>query len=140
MQTLLHRKDSKDGKLVSINVLEFVFVIINYIASVHVIFTTSVINDPYHVLLNITNNALALSWTQKACRTSKLGRLLACFFGSLLINSPLGINSQWISTDKNFIANNISCLKKLLGLDSQSSFDYSTLQQKYPELKHCSFF
>ena len=28
----------------------------------------------------------------------------------------------------------------LLGLDSHSSFDYSTLQQKYPELKHCSFF
>ena len=71
--TLLHRKDNKDEKLVSINVLKFVMVIVNYIASLHVISTTSIINDPYPVLLIITNNALVLSWTQNACRTSKLG-------------------------------------------------------------------
>jgi hypothetical protein len=38
--------------------------------------------------------------------------LLAHFFCSLLINSPLGINSQWISTDDNKIANDIFLLKK----------------------------
>jgi hypothetical protein len=133
-------KDNKDGKLISINVLEFVTVIVNYIASLHVTTTTSIINDPYPVLLNITDNTSALSWTQNACRTSKLGWLLARFFCSLLIDSPLGINSQWISTIDNLIADDISRLKTPLGLDSHSSFDYSTLQQKYPELKHCSFF
>ena len=120
LHNLLHRKDNKDSQLVSINVLEFVRVIVNYIASLHVITTTSVINDPYPVLLNITGNVLALSWTHNAGCTSKLGQILACFFCSLLINSPLGINSQWISSDENFIADNISCLKKLLGLDSRS--------------------
>ena len=140
MCTLIHRKDNKDSQLVSINVLMFVTVIVNYIASLHVITTTSVINDPYPVLLNITNNASALSWIQKACRTSKLSWLLARFFCCLLINSPLGINSQWISTDVNFIADNISRLKKLLGLNSHSSSEYSTLQQKYLELNYCSFF
>ena len=34
--TLLHRKDNKKGQLVSINVLKFVTVIVNYIASLHV--------------------------------------------------------------------------------------------------------
>jgi hypothetical protein len=140
LRTLLHRKDNKDSKLISINVLEFVTVIIKYIASLHVTTTTTIINDPHPILLNITDNASVLRWTQKACQISKLGRLLARFFCSLLINSPLSINSQWISTHENFIADDISCLKKLLGLDSHSSFDYSTLQQKYPELKHCSFF
>ncbi len=101
LRTLLHKKDNKDGKLISINVLEFVTVIVNYIASLHVTTTTTIINDPNPVLLNITDNALALSWTQNACRTSKLGRLLARFFCSLLIDSPLGINSQWISTIDN---------------------------------------
>ena len=48
--TLLHRKDNKDGKLASVNVLEFVTVIVKFIASLHVITTTSVINDPYPVL------------------------------------------------------------------------------------------
>ena len=111
--TLLHRKDDKDGQVVSINVLKFVTVIVNYIASLHVITTTSIINDLYPVLLNITDNASTLSWTQNACCTSKLGRLLARFFCSLLINSPLGINSQWISTDENFIVDDISRLKNL---------------------------
>ena len=103
LRTLLLRKDNKDGKLISINVLEFETVIINYIASLPIITTTTIINDPYPVLLNITNNASALSWTQSECRTSKLGWLLARFFCSLLINSPLGINSQWISTDKKIL-------------------------------------
>ena len=73
LRSLLHRKDNKDGQLVSINVLEFVTVIVNYIASLHVITTTSLINDPYPVILNITDNALALSWTLNTCHTSKLG-------------------------------------------------------------------
>ncbi len=37
---------------------------------------------------------------------------LARFFCLLLINSPLGINSQWISTVANKIADDISRLKK----------------------------
>jgi hypothetical protein len=98
LRTLLHKMDNKDSKLISINVLKFVTVIVNYIASLHVTTTTKIINDPYPVLLNITNNASARRWTQNACRTSKLGRFLARFFCSLLIDSPLGINSQWIST------------------------------------------
>ena len=50
LRTLLHKKDNKDGKLISINVLEFVTVIVNYIASLHVTTTTTIINDPYPVL------------------------------------------------------------------------------------------
>jgi hypothetical protein len=69
----------------------------------------------------------------------KLGRLLTWFFCSLLINSPLGIDSQWISTDENTIADNISAIKKTLS-NSLHSFDYSSLRQMYPELTHCSFF
>ncbi len=107
-QTLMHRKDNKDGQLISINILEFVTVIINYFASLHVFMMRSIMNDPHPVLLNMTNNASALSWINHTCRNSKLGRLLAQFFCSLLINSPLGINSQWISTDNIKIADNIS--------------------------------
>ena len=46
LRTLLHRKDNKDYQLISINALKFVTVIFNYIASLHVITTTSNINDP----------------------------------------------------------------------------------------------
>ena len=99
-------------------------------------------SDPYPVLLNVTNNLSALSWTTGACRKSRIGRLLARFFCSLLINSPLGINSQWISTLHNAIADDISRAKTAASESTHSypSFDYSSLQQKYPELSHCSFF
>ncbi len=138
--TLLHKKDNKDGRLISINVLEFVTVIINYCALLHVVTTTSASNDPYPVLLNMTNNALALSWTTGACRKSRIGRLIARFFCSLMIGSPLGINSKWISTNNNKIADDILRIKKQSALDSPPSFDYSTLTQRYPELSHCCSF
>jgi hypothetical protein len=139
-RTLLHKKDNKDGRLISINVLEFVTIIINYCASLHVVTATSTSNDPYPVLLNVTNNTLALSWTTGACRKSRIGRLIACFFCSLMIGSPLGIDSKWISTKENKIADDILCIKKQSALDSPPSFDNSTLTQRYPELTHCHSF
>ncbi len=127
-QILIHKKDKKDGLLILINVLEFVTVIIKYCASLHVFMMRSITNDPHPVLLNMTNNASALSWKNHTCRNSKFGRLLARFFCSPLINSPLGIISQWISTNDNKIADNISQIKKTLS-NSQYSFEFASLRQ-----------
>jgi hypothetical protein len=143
LRTLLHKQDNADDCLISINVLKFVTIIINYCAALHMVLSTNPTNNPSPVLLNVTNNASALSWTTGACRKSRIGRLLARFFCSLLINSCLGINSQWISMLHNAIANDISCAKNDASEYTHShpsSFDYSSLQQKYSELSHCSFF
>jgi len=116
-------------------------VIINYCAALHFVTTTSATDDPYPVLLNVTDNASAPSWTAGAFKKSKVGRLLARFFCSLMINSPLGINSKWISTDDNKIADDISRIRReSVTEDSSPFFDYSTLTQMYPELIHCSSF
>ncbi len=104
------------------------------------VLSTDHTNDPYPVLLNLTDNVSALSWTSGACRKSRIGHLLAHFFCLLLINNPLGINSQWISMLHNAIADNISHAKNA-ALDHTHShplFDYSSLQQMYLELSHCS--
>jgi hypothetical protein len=128
-RTLIHKKDTKDGLLITINILKFVTVIINYCASLHVFMRKTITNDPKPVLPNMTNNASAHSWTNHTCRKLKLGRLLVRFFCSLLINSPLGINSWWISisTDDNKIADNISQIKKTSS-NTLHSFDYSSLR------------
>jgi hypothetical protein len=76
-RTLLFKSDNEDGLLISINVLEFVTVIINYCAALHIFRTTNATEDPHPVLLNITNNASALSWTLHTCKRSRIGRLLA---------------------------------------------------------------
>jgi hypothetical protein len=140
-RTLLHKQDNKDGLLISINVLEFVTVIINYCATLHIIMTTLATNDLYLVLLNVTNNVSALSWMTGACKKSKVVLLLARFFCSLMINSPLGITSKWISTDDNKIPDDISCIKKeSANEDSPPFLDFLTLTQRYPELILCSSF
>jgi hypothetical protein len=116
-------------------------VIINYCAALHFVTTTSATDDPYPVLLNVTDNVSALSWTTGACKKFKVGRLLARFFCSLMIKPPLGINAKWISTDDNKIADDISRIKReSVNEDSPPFFDYSTLTQMYPELIRCSFF
>ena len=139
-RTLKHKANNDDGKLISINVLEFLTVIINYIASLHIWEQTKPTEDPYPVLLNITDNCSAQRWTTTNCKGSSIGRLLARLFCSLLINSPLGINSKWIPTADNYIADDISRLKYAASPNSLPSFDYGSLQQKYQELKHCTFF
>jgi hypothetical protein len=85
LHMLLHKRDNADGQLISINVLKFVTVIINYCATLHMVLSTNPTNDPYPVLLNVTDNASALSWTTGACCKSRIGRSastpsgLACF-------------------------------------------------------------
>ena len=66
--------------------------------------------------------------------------MLAPFFCSLLINLPLGINTQWISMFDNKIAEDVSHIKKHSDNNSSPAFDYTILKQMYPELRHCSFF
>ncbi len=139
-RTLLFKSNNKDSLVVSINVLELVTVIINYCAALYIFWTTNITEDPHPVLLNIIDNASALSWTLHTCKRSRIGCLLAHFFCSLLINSPLGINLQWISTVDNKIADDISRLKKQSDTNPAPNFDYTTLKQTYPELNHCSFF
>ncbi len=70
LRTLLHKRDNADGLLISINVLKFVTVIINYCVAFHMALGKNPTNDPYPVLLNVTDNASALSWTMGACRKS----------------------------------------------------------------------
>ncbi len=78
----------------------------------HIVTTTSATDDLYPVLLNVTDNASALSWTTGACKKSKVGCMLACFFCLLMINLPHGIKSKWISIDDNKISDDISCIEK----------------------------
>ena len=51
-RTLLHKQYNADGLLISINVLEFVTVIINYCTMLHLVLTENITDDKYPVLLN----------------------------------------------------------------------------------------
>jgi hypothetical protein len=69
-----------------------------------------------------------------------IGHALARFFCGLLIGLDAGINTKWISTSANTIADEISRIKKSAHNPSSFQYDFSKLQQDHAELKHCHFF
>ena len=72
--TLKYLKDNTNKNLISINVLEFVTVIIDYCAAYTVITTQNVTDDPHPVLLSMADNTSAHSWTNHTCKGSLLGK------------------------------------------------------------------
>jgi len=97
-------------------------------------------DDPYPVILCVTDNTSALNWTLHTSKKSMIGRALARFFCGLLIGSDVGVNAKWISTIENLIADKISRLKALIDTNPKSSssiptYDYANLQQEHAELK-----
>ena len=75
-RTLKYLSSNKNRHLISINVVEFVVVIIDYCAALTVIMTEHVTDNPHSILLNISDNTCDHSWTMHACNTSGLGKLL----------------------------------------------------------------
>ena len=136
-RTKLHLPDDKAGNFISINCLEFISIIINYTATYTVLTSEVPTDDPFPVLLDMSDNISATRWTNHACKESLGGRALGRLLCMLLVNSRLGINAKWLSTTENEIANKISRLKR----ESENShFDFSSLQQRFQELKDCRRF
>ena len=140
-RTLIYLADDSDGNLISINALEFITVIINYCAALSIIVEKGLFtDDPFPVILCMTDNTSALNWINHRCKGSKLGRALGRLFVGLLMDSPLGINAAWLSTHDNEIADDISRFKSQTTdvANEHPTFDYSLLQQKYKEtLSEC---
>ena len=55
-RTLIHQQENKDGHVIPSNILEFSTVIINYCAAYTVDITENVTDNPFLVVLNITDN------------------------------------------------------------------------------------
>ncbi len=111
-RTLLHLKNNKTDKFISINCFEYVTIIINYCAAITAILKSQITTNPHLVVLCMTDNTSAKNWTMHTCKKSIIGCALARFFCGLLIGSDVGINAKWISTTANKIADKISRIKK----------------------------
>ena len=82
---MLHLKVNKDSNLISINALEYLTVIIDYFAAHEIVTTIDVTDDPYQVLLSMADNTSAHSWTNRTCKSSIIGKLLAIVFSFQLM-------------------------------------------------------
>jgi hypothetical protein len=134
--TLTFVHSNEHGKFVSINVLEYAALIINYVAATHFCLIDKDPSDPYPVVQLFADNTTAEAWAIKACKKSPIGRSLGRIQCALMINNPVGISVGHVSTKKNIIADRISRIKHLT--DAIPSF--LSLMQDFPQLKSCRCF
>jgi hypothetical protein len=135
-RTKIFITNNKDGNLISINVLEFIAIIINYAAAITAIELDGC-DDPFPVLLNMADNTSSIRWTNFACKSSLAGRALGRLLCMLLVNSRLGINANWLSSEANIIADDISRVNKS---NDKTDYNFSHLKQTYPQLAKCRSF
>ena len=138
-QTLLHLKKDASQNFVSINVLEYVTTIINCCGALTTYLEDGHREDPHPVVLCVTDNVSAKSWTMHTSKKSIIGCALAHFFCGLMIGSDIGINAKQIATKTNKIADAISRLKKS-HTSTSFCYDFSKLKQDHADLKHCCFY
>jgi hypothetical protein len=86
--------------------------------------------------LIFADNKTASSWTRKGCKRSERGRALGRIFCALLINSPVGIDTEYISTKDNIISDLIS----RVDYESDITLSFAALMQNYPCLGTCRRF
>jgi hypothetical protein len=135
-RTLRHVSNGTSGKLIDINCLEYATILINYAASTHYWCTlgnTSKKKIDYPTTLIWADNTTADTWTRKGCKRSLIGRSLGQLQSALMINNPVGINTNHITTHANIIADKISRHKS----ESDSLLHFHTLSQEFPSLKGC---
>lgn len=133
LRTLRFHQTFSDGKLISINVLEYASVIINYAAMSLYFRQHRDPSDPFPLALLFADNVAAEIWTVKGCKRSLLGRALGRLLCALMIDNPLGISTARIDTHSNIIADEISRLKK----ERDSLKFFSSLVTSYPQLRGC---
>ena len=106
-------KDPSTGELISINLLEYATAIINYTDATVALQTDPSLlskDNPFPVLLNFADNESTNSWIRKTPYSAPKHRALSRILYNLRVNNPLGLNSSYISTFDNFIADFISRL------------------------------
>lgn len=136
-RTLRFIKNNKDGKLIDINVLEYASILITYLISCNIITTTgSLETDPHPTLRVSGDNSCSESWSKKGAKHSKVGRSLGRLQSALMLNNPVRLLVDHISTVANVVADKISRIE----LEEQLTHQIPIIMKEHPELAGCQRF
>ena len=135
--TLKFVYSDKNGRLISINALEYAALIINFVAATYVLSQVRPTpGDPHPVVLLMADNRTAESWLIKASKSSQAGHALGYIQAALMINNPVGINVDHVTSKDNKIADRISCiLSEILLLTKMQKY-----YKDHPSLTYCQHF
>jgi hypothetical protein len=135
--TLKFVYNNKEGKLISINALEYASLIINYVAASYVLAKVCPSpGDPHPVVLLYADNSTAESWLIKASKSSHAGRALGYIQAAFMINNPVGTNVGHVPSEDNEIADKISRIAS----ESVLLAGMQEIYKKHPSLTYCQRF
>jgi len=124
--------ESPNGHIISINLLEYIAIIISYAAAISLSSHHSHHKKhPFPTIKIFSDNKSAIAWTTKASASTPSGKSLALLLASLLLNQPLGLWSGYVEGHKNVLADKISRMQT-----NSKKITFSTLLQEYPKLMH----
>ena len=136
-RTLKFVSSDKDGTLITINALEYASLIINYVAATHVlVHECPSADNPHPMVLLYADNTAAESWMKKASSSSDGARALGYIQAALMMNNPVGIYVDRVTTTDNVVADKISRIAS----ETHLAADIPTLCQEFPQLKSCQRF
>ena len=135
--TLRYIKNNKNGTLICINALEYVSLLITYLACTYYLLTTyKNPEDPTPALLLRADNKSAETWAHKASKKSMLGRLLGRLQYMLMLQNPVGLKVDCISTTDNVVSVRLSRIES----ETNLTCDFDSLCQDFPWLSCCRRF
>ncbi|KAL3790760.1 hypothetical protein HJC23_010039 [Cyclotella cryptica] len=101
LQKLRHVKNNKTNTLISINVLEYATILINYLAAYHSLTASPITNHPFPVVRIKSDNTTSTTseaWLRKGCKDSMCGCALNRIHSSLILSTYVGMQIARIST------------------------------------------
>ena len=134
----MNKKDPVTGDLISINLLEYAVIVVNYFISSFILKTnhSALTKDPFPMLLNWADNQTAIAWTRKAASSNASGKALSRLLCAARINNPLGLTSDFIPGLSNETADAISRIQHSPG----SPPNFSHFKSQLPKLHSCRRF
>ena len=128
---------NKDGKLVTINALEYASLIVNYAAATFVLLRVMRSSkDPHPAVLLYADNRTAEAWLVKASKASHGGRALGYIQAAIMINNPVGTNVDHVTSEDNEIADRISRIAS----EAVLLTEMDKICKDYPSLQSCARF
>ena len=134
--TLVYVKTNKDGTLVSINVLEYAALLVNYAAACCYYLHNPPRDDPFPVVRFFVDNTSSEAWGMKGCTGSLIGRALSRLQCAMMIDNNVAARTARVNTKANVIADQISRVNSATNI----AHEFPRIAQDYPELSGCRRF
>jgi len=134
--TLVYVQSNKDGTLVSINVLEYAALLVNYAAACCYYLQHTPRDDPFPVVRFYVDNTSSEAWGMKGCTGSLIGRALSRLQCAMMIGNNVAARTARVDTKANVIADRISRVNRATNI----AHEFPRIAQDYPELSGCKRF